>query len=807
MLADLRKSLAGIEALAFVDVRGGVAAASRDWPAAVRDVADQEFYRHLSGGGDHALFVGAPVKDPTTGRWSSALARPIDDESGKFAGLVVARWSLTELEEFYRVAMPPGRTVTVLRRDGLVLARYPHWEEVIGHQVPHQSPWFAIVAAGGGPYLGKGLLDTPPVVASVRPLDDLPLVVAAAGTETEALSGWQRQRVWLVGGGTAAGICVILLLRYLGVQFRRLETSELSLAEKNAQLELTRQQLDAALSNIVQGVGFFSADAKLVVCNSRFGEIYKLPPDLMRPGTSLGDIIDKCIESGSFHDMTRDAYLRSVETIVHVGRPHHAISHFKDGRTIAVQRMPMPGGAWVATHEDITERRLAEEKIVYLARHDVLTGLANRSLFEERIGLALAGARRGALFAVLFLDLDRFKMVNDTLGHQVGDDLLRAVAGRLLENVREQDTVARFGGDEFVVLQLGVTRTDDAAYLARRILDAFAVPFEVGGHHLVVGTSIGVATAPNDGDSAETLLKNADLALYISKSEGRGRFRFFEPAMDAKAQRRHAMERDLRRAIERGEFDVYYQPVIELPTNRIRTIEALIRWHHPERGLVAPGDFIPVAEDCGLIGPIGEWVLGQACRDAVGWPDDIHVAVNFSPVQFRDGRLVETVAAILAASGLSARRLELEITETVLLTNNAANLSVLHELRDLGIGIVMDDFGIGYSSLSYLRYFPFDKIKIDQSFIKEITIREDVLFIVRAISRLCRDLGIRATAEGVETKEQLTILLAEGCPEAQGYFFGHPRPADQLGELIGGAAPHGSPGRAALEQATFDAAR
>jgi diguanylate cyclase (GGDEF)-like protein len=475
--------------------------------------------------------------------------------------------------------------------------------------------------------------------------------------------------------------------------------------------------------------------------------------------------------------------MMSRAAIARSGEPHQSVIVTGDGRTIAIQQHPMPDGGWVATHEDITERRRAEEKISFLARHDALTGLPNRSLLMERIGEARVGALRGTRFAVLFLDLDRFKAVNDTLGHAVGDELLRSVAARLLAQVREGDTVARLGGDEFVVLQANLTNPAAAAVLSERIIKAVAAPYTIAGHEVAIGVSIGVDIATNDHASPDELLKNADMALYISKGEGRGTFRFFEPTMDAAVQNRHALERDLRCAMARGEFELYYQPIVGARSGEIRGFETLLRWNHPSRGLVLPNDFISVAEECGLIIELGEWVIRQACLQAARWPDHIHLAVNLSPVQFRAANLVDIVRDSLTAAGLPADRLELEITETVLLQGSQRNVAVMHQLRASGIGIVMDDFGVGYSSLSYLRRFPFNRVKIDQSFVRDLTTREDAIFIVRAIVGLCRNLGIRTTAEGIENTEQRDILLAEGCTELQGYLFSPPQPAASLGRI------------------------
>src|SRR6185437_11337264 len=413
------------------------------------------------------------------------------------------------------------------------------------------------------------------------------------------------------------------------------------------------------------------------------------------------------------------------------------------GRVIAISRQAMADGGWVATYEDVTERQRAEAQSVFMARHDALTGLPNRVLFHERVEQALAQAGRAEDFAVLLLDLDRFKAVNDTLGHPVGDELLRAVAERLQACVREVDTVARLGGDEFAVVQSGVTKAEDAAVLARRIVEVVSQPYDLDGHRIMIGASVGISIAPGDGASCGKLLKNADVALYKTKAEGRGTWRFFEPDMDARLHARRALELDLWAALANDQFELHYQPLFDLRANRIGGFEALLRWRHPKHGMVSPADFIPISEEIGLIVPLGDWVLQRACAEASVWPGHVKVAVNVSPAQFRTGHLVDSVTKALAASGLPAARLELEITESVLLANSAATLATLHALRALGVRISMDDFGTGYSSLSYLRSFPFDKIKIDQSFIRDLATTDDAEAIVRAIIGLGASLGMR----------------------------------------------------------------
>jgi diguanylate cyclase (GGDEF)-like protein len=445
---------------------------------------------------------------------------------------------------------------------------------------------------------------------------------------------------------------------------------------------------------------------------------------------------------------------------------------------------PMQGGGWVATFEDITEWQKAQAQISHMARHDALTNLPNRTLFREQLEQALRRAKRNDHIAVLCLDLDHFKGINDSLGHPIGDDLLKDVAVRLTDCVREEDTVCRLGGDEFAIVQVGSDPQSSPTNLASRLIEVVSAPYEIQGHQITIGVSIGIAVTPDDGGDPDQLLKNADLALYRAKEDGRGIFHFFEIGMDARAQARRLLEVDLRGALLRSEFLVYYQPIHDLKADRVTGFEALVRWNHPLRGMIAPLNFIPLAEETGLIVPLGDWVLRTACNDAAGWSQDVCVAVNLSPAQFKSRNLVPTIVSALAASGLAASRLELEITESVLLQDSDVTLATLHKLRGLGVRISMDDFGTGYSSLSYLRSFPFDKIKIDRSFVSELANRDDSMAIVRAVTGLGKSLGISTTAEGVETNEQLALLRLEGCTEVQGYLFSPPRPAEDVESML-----------------------
>jgi len=427
----------------------------------------------------------------------------------------------------------------------------------------------------------------------------------------------------------------------------------------------------------------------------------------------------------------------------------------------------------------------AHQELHVLAHQDALTGLPNRVVLREKLEQALAGMRpQGRTVSVSYLDLDHFKDVNDSFGHETGDELLKAVADRLRACIppgegQVRNLISRFGGDEFAILQTGIRRPEESAALASRVVQALQEPFSVNGQEIFIGTSIGIALAQRHMNSSQ-ILKNADMALYHAKADGRGTFRFFEPEMDAQLQARRVLEVDLRKAIGNGEFELFYQPQINIEANEIGGFEALLRWHHPERGLVPPAEFIPVIEDTGLISPLGDWIIEEACREAASWPRDINVAVNLSPIQFRNRGLVQSVTRALALSGLAPHRLELEITESVLLQDSETTVSTLHQLRRLGVRIAMDDFGTGYSSLSYLRSFPFDKIKIDQSFVREMSQRTDCLAIVQSVASLGASLGMPTVAEGIETEDQLRQIQAAGCTDAQGYYFGRPKPAREL---------------------------
>jgi diguanylate cyclase (GGDEF)-like protein len=549
------------------------------------------------------------------------------------------------------------------------------------------------------------------------------------------------------------------------------------LQQQKHELHTQNMRFDTALNNMSQGLAMFDAQQRLVVCNDEYVAIYAWAESFVQPGMTLQEILEDRVRSGLMSNESLDGIRETAAAGTGDGKKGAFYCQLNDGRCIAVVARPMLDGGTVTTHEDVTERRRAETQIAYMAHHDALTGLANRILLREQIQAALSDCRDQQL-AVFCLDLDSFKAVNDTLGHPVGDAVLRIAASRLNTCIRETDTVARLGGDEFAIV--ASLAPLDASALAARVVEEIGRPYNLDGQRIVIGISIGIALAPRDGSDPDTLLKNADLALYRAKAQGRNTHRFFEPEKDLCLTERYKLEQDLRRAIGAREFEVHYQPICCMETGRKISMEALVRWRHPVHGLIPPDRFIPLAEETGLINSLGELVLRQACADAVNWPSHTKVAVNLSPVQFQNPDLVGHVATILADSGLPADRLELEITETVLLQRSNDNLRTLQELSALGISIALDDFGTGYSSLSYLRLFRFDMIKIDRSFVSEMTEMEASAAIVCAVANLGRSLDIITVAEGVETEEQLMLLRAAGCTQAQGYLLGRPIPAADL---------------------------
>ena len=588
---------------------------------------------------------------------------------------------------------------------------------------------------------------------------------------------------------TAAPVPSIQDRDEIGEMARALEVfkrNAVTLLGNAKEIEKLNHWFDIALNNMARGLSMFDASRRLIVCNRRYLELYNLPESVATPGTPLATIAAVWRDTfGAAESSEPDAWIEALDRGLEQAQPFSEMHHLGDGRIILVQFQPLEDGGWVDLHEDVTERHRAEARIAQLARFDTLTGLANRHHFHGALEDSFATANQTGGFAVLWLDLDKFKDVNDTLGHPAGDDLLKAVAGRLRNTIRASDVVARLGGDEFaVIIGGGAAGEAEVSALAKRISAVLTAPFTIQGQSVTIGVSIGIALAPEHGATVDELLKNADIALYRAKSAGRGIYVFYSSEFEQKIKARRQIELDLRRAVDAGELTLFYQPILDLSTRRVVCCEALMRWQHAEHGMISPAEFIPLAEEIGLIGRMGEWALRQACRDAAAWPAHVKVAVNLSANQFEGTDLTAATAAALASAGLPASRLELEVTEGLLLQDNATTLATLRTLREMGVAIALDDFGTGYASLSYLRSFPFDKIKIDQSFVRDLPSRGDCVAIVRAVVDLAETLGMRTVAEGIETQEHLEQVSAAGCSEAQGYFFSRPVPADKIAAVI-----------------------
>jgi diguanylate cyclase (GGDEF)-like protein/PAS domain S-box-containing protein len=589
-----------------------------------------------------------------------------------------------------------------------------------------------------------------------------------------------------------AAIGILISLFFLGLHriTAGLHETNLKAAIASHEIALLASRFDTALNNMPHGLCMCDGKGRITVANRRLTELLGIPRDLIAPDTTIGDLLQHCVTVGTLSE-------RNAERVTtHLGQ-HMSGSGDADStietlgdRAFEFTVEVMENGGTVLIVEDITERKTAEAKISHMARFDAVTGLPNRSFFHDQLDNALRATRALDSCAVLFIDLDQFKQVNDTLGHPVGDRLLTSVADRLRGIVSPTDTVARFGGDEFVVFRAGIANMDDAASLARRIVEELGAPYEIDHHQLIIGASIGIATNSRVGITADHLMKNADMALYRAKSDGRGTWHFFEWEMATKAESRRGLELDLRNAVAADGFELHYQPLLSMQTRRITTCEALLRWPHPERGMIPPGEFVPLAEEMGLIGTIGAWVLRQACIEATRWPAHVRVAVNLSPMQFRRGSVVEDVLGALAESGLPASRLEIEITESVLLQDTPATHAVLMQLHDAGVSISLDDFGTGYSSLSYLHRFPLQKVKIDRSFLRSSGVERSNK-LLHGIARLSADLGMSVVVEGIETDEQLALVLAEpAITEAQGFLFSRPVPKRDIRALLSAATPY-----------------
>jgi diguanylate cyclase (GGDEF)-like protein/PAS domain S-box-containing protein len=905
----LRSKTAGLSYLgdiSILDSRGDLITWSRALPAPALSISDRAYFKTFKSDPASESVLAEAVISHLNGKLNSVIAHRLNGENGVFLGVMTRRIDPANYEKFFAsVAIGMGAAISMFHTDGTLLARYPHADQMIGQKFATAPLLQRVLSQGGQQTLRvQSPVDQMDRLGSAARLNRFPIVVIATNTVSAALADWRAQTRFLVTAATLAALVIALILFLIIRQMTRQNR------EAQQRLESEKRQLDTALNNMIQGLVLYDASARVVTFNRRYVDMYKLSTEIVKPGCHFQELMQHRKDTGSF-DGDVNEFCSAIMRNIAQGRIDRTAMQCADGRSYLAISKPLAHGGWVATMEDITERRnleqerdrnyaflheiidhipsqitvkdmldrryvlvnrvaeaqfgvardiiigktafdlfpktaaemvtadddqlqsadsffrdehpwrsqamgrryltskrigirdsagapryiinvvddvterrRADEKIAHLAHYDALTDLPNRVLFREQIERELRKAVKGEKFALLYIDIDEFKSINDSLGHHVGDELLKTIAARIKDCIKPTDLIARLGGDEFAVIQTAVGSVADAIEFVTRIHDAIRQPCQCLGHHLSTDASIGIALAPQDGTELDQLIKNADLAMYAAKAEGRRTHRFFEPAMDARAKARLSMEQDLRQAMVDGGFEIHYQPLLDLRSNGVTGCEALLRWRHPERGMVSPAEFIPLAEDTGLINELGDWVLQTACAEAATWPHHIRLAVNVSPIQLKNQTLALRIAGALAASGLTPSRLEIEITEAVLIHDDETALAILHQLRAIGVRIALDDFGTGFSSLSYLKRFPFDKIKIDRCFVSDIEV-DGSAAIVQAVVNIAAARNMTTTAEGVETEQQREILRKLGCTEMQGYLFSAAKPALEVRRLLG----------------------
>ena len=774
-MSDLAASAADAYSFAFIASDGSLVLSSQYWPTPQVYLNDRDYFIFARDHPDVTDFVSDALVGKVTGQQIFSLIHSFRKSDGSFAGLLVSSIKVDYIQGVLKTSLlEAGGTITLLRTDGAMLAHYPPL--VLTPDKSRDVRLRDMIAdENAAPFRHMGFLTDTERLFSVTRVSGRPFAVMVSEPLSKAISAWKVQAIAAISvalmGCLATIATVILALRRIRDQ-HRLQLAELSLAEAEQ-----HARFGEALDNMKQALLMFDRNSRLILSNAAVNVMFGI--DGLSPGLTLFEVSSRL--RGVAIDESDENYRFYVDLVTKNVATAYS-SRLGNGRFISGHFCPTQSG-WLVTLEDVTEARIADEKIEYMALHDPLTGLPNRFHLRTRADQELAGLREGMQSALLYLDLDDFKAVNDTLGHAAGDKLLCTVCQRIAAETRPGDVVARLGGDEFAILICSASSIMLLGDIADRLIETISEPYAIDGQLVTIGVSIGIAVGPRDGSDPEALMQNADLALYRAKQDGRGTFRMFEPSMLQRAIEKRRFEQEMQQALLNGEFELFYQPIVAVRTRQIAGFEALVRWRHPSRGLLSPVQFIPAAEQDGSIIRLGEWALNQACRQAAAWPDHIKVAVNLSPVQFRAGTLVETVENALAISGLAAERLDLEITESTMMQDTEATLTILRALKGLGVRIAMDDFGTGYSSLAYLQKFPFDKVKIDRSFVRDLT-SSSSLAIVRAVTSIAASLDIRCLAEGIETEAQFRSVFEEGCDEAQGFLFSVPCPAVMVAELL-----------------------
>jgi diguanylate cyclase (GGDEF)-like protein len=795
-----------INLLSIIDADGILRASTTtpDGPPPI-DLSDREHVRFHVQGTKDTLFVGGPVTGRTSGQWLLPLTRRLMNPDGSFAGILVASLSPMRFTQFYQsIDLGQSGSISLIGLDGRVRSsggtsgrsRLSLGQDITGSRLLNQ-----ILSGDAGTFIDP----TPQGnrIVTFRRVRSLPLAVSVSVTEAQVYAAAYRD----VLRHSIVGALLTLIIFGVGIKGSR-DQLHLRLAKTkllhSQQLALQKsEQLGLTLDNMGQGIILVTKNHRMAVINRQAVRLLDLPEDFLRRSPTFSDFVQYQEARGEFASMPIPEGTPAIEYFSRRDASGAYPTYERtrpNGIVLEVCTTALPDGGFVRTFTDVTPKRQAQEAVVRLASEDALTGLANRRHFREEVekrvlkqkSPAVEGDDEDRGFALLYMDLDWFKVVNDTLGHWIGDTLLQSVAERLKSTARTGSLVARLGGDEFAILLPNTCSTEQPEALATRLSEVLSQPYEIYGQHIRIGVSIGIALAPHDGNDPELLLRASDMALYAAKAAGRGTYKFFHKSMAEQLRVRRQLEIDLRNAIDNDQLALHYQPVLNTADKTISGFEALMRWDHPIRGMVPPSEFIPIAEETGLIVSLGTWALKKACEQATVWPNDLNVAVNVSPMQFRSGNLVNVVSNVLRETGLAPSRLYLEITETILMQESDTTVLVLNQLRQLGVRISMDDFGTGYSSLSYLRSFPLDKIKIDRAFVKDLGVTAASDVIIRSVIDIARTLEMTTTAEGVETREQFERLAALGCTEAQGYYLSKAVPVSQVPDLIAKWSTHKS---------------